>query len=148
MLKRFLTPSRTPPLEELIDLIVCPNAVEHTVTENGGKHTITFDRFISDALIQKISEFNAKKQATQNQIEISDAGLELIEFISVDCSNAEGVWMSDHEIKIDKNGYMIVNGEKTKQFWDGTIIVSKKPLRIKVRNIAGDEVVVVADCKS
>ena len=83
MLKRFLTPSRTPPLEELIDLIVCPNAVEHTVTENGGKHTITFDRFISDALIQKISEFNAKKQASQKQIEISDAGLELIEFISI-----------------------------------------------------------------
>jgi len=36
----------------LIDLIVCPDVVEHTVTENGGKHTITFDRFISDALIQ------------------------------------------------------------------------------------------------
>ena len=118
--------------------------VEYTVKENGGKHTITFDRFISDALIQKISEFNAKKQASQKQIEISDAGLELIEFISVDSTNAEGVWMSDHEIKIDKNGCMIVNGEQTKQFWNGTVTVSKKPLRIKVRNIAGDELVVVA----
>ena len=126
-------------------MIVCPDVAEHTVTENGGKRTIIFDRFISDALIQKIAEFNAKKQANQKQIEISDAGLELIEFISVDCSNADGIWMSDHEIKIDKNGYMIVNGEKTKKFWDGTIIVSKEPLRIKVRNIAKDEVVVVTE---
>lgn len=132
-------------LKELIDLIVSPDVVEYTVAEHGGKHVITFDRFISDALIQKIIEFNAKKTANQKKIEISDAGLELIEFISVDCTNADGVWVSDHEIKIDKNGYIIVNGEQTKQFWDGTITVSKKPMRIKVRNIAGDEVVVFAD---
>lgn len=128
-------------LKELIDLIVSPDVVEYTVKEGAGKHTITFDRFISDALIQKIAEFNAKKTANQKKVEISDEGLELIEFISVDCTNADGVWVSDYEIKIDKNGYMIVNGEQTKRFWDGTITVSKKPLRIKVRNIAGDEVV-------
>lgn len=132
-------------LKELIDLIVSPDVVEYTVKEQSGKHTITFDRFISDALIQKITEFNAKKKANQNTIQISDEGLELIEFISVDCTNTDGVWVSDHEIKIDKNGYMIVNGEQTKQFWDGRVTVSKKPLRIKVRNIAGDELVVVAE---
>jgi len=132
-------------LKELIDLIVSPDVVEYSVQEKGGKHTITFDRFISDALIQKIAEFNAKKQANQKQIEISDAGLELIEFISIDCTNTNGVWVSDHEIKIDKNGYLIVNGEQTKQFWNGAVSVSKKPLRIKVRNIAGDELVVVAE---
>ena len=132
-------------LKELIDLIVSPDVVEYTIKEQSGKHTIIFDRFISDALIQKIAEFNAKKKANQKTIEISDPGLELIEFISVDCTNADGVWVSDYEIKIDKNGYMIVNGEQTKQFWDGTVTVSKKPLRIKVRNIAGDEVVAVAD---
>ena len=126
-------------LKELIDLIVSPDVVEYTVKEQAGKHTITFDRFISDALIQKIAEFNAKKTANQKKVEISDEGLELIEFISVDCTNADGVWVSDHEIKIDKNGYTIVNGEQTKQFWDGTVTVNKKPLRIKVRNIAGDE---------
>jgi len=62
----------------------------------------------------------------------------------VDCTNTEGVWVSDHEIKIDKNGYMIINREKTKKFWDGTVTVSKKPLGIKVRNIAGDELVVTS----
>jgi adenine-specific DNA-methyltransferase len=132
-------------LKELIDLIVSPDVVEYTVQEKSGQHVITFDRFISDALIQKITEFNAKKTANQKMIEISDEGLELIEFISVDCTNADGVWVSDYEIKIDKNGYMIVNGEQTKQFWDGTVTVSKTPIRIKVRNIAGDEVVALVD---
>lgn len=130
-------------LKELIDLIVSPDVVEYTVQEKDGAYAINFDRFISDALIQKIAEFNAKKKPTQKKIEISDEGLELIEYVSVDCTNAHDVWVSDHEIKIDKYGYLIVNGEQTKKFWDGTITVSKKPLRIKVRNIAGDEVVKV-----
>lgn len=125
-------------LKELIDLIVSPDVVEYSIQEQSGKHTMTFDRFISDALIQKISEFNAKKNANQKTIQISDEDLGLIEFISVDCTNAGGAWASDYEIKIDKNGYLIVNGEQTKQFWDGTVTISKKPLRIKVRKIAGD----------
>lgn len=134
-------------LKELIDLIVSPDVVEYTVAEKSGQHIVTIDRFISDALIQKIAEFNAKKTANEKRIEISDPGLELIEFISVDCTNADGVWVSDHEIKIDKNGFMIVNGEQTKQFWDGSINVSEKPMRIKIRSIAGDEVVVVSSWK-
>lgn len=132
-------------LKELIDLIVSPDVVEYTVQEKGGAYTITFDRFISDTLIQKVTEFNAKKTADQTKIEISDKGLELIEFVSVDCTNKNGVWLSEHEVKIDKNGYLITNGEQTKKFWNGTVTVSKKPLRIKVRNIAGDETIIIAD---
>jgi adenine-specific DNA-methyltransferase len=132
-------------LKELIDLIVSPDVVEYTTTEEESRYVITFDRFISDALIQKFTEFNAKKKADQKKIEISDKGLELIEFVSVDSTNADGVWLSEHEIKIDKNSYLIVNGEQTKQFWDGTVTVNKKPLRIKVRNIAGDETISKVD---
>lgn len=74
-------------------------------------------------------------------IEISDNGLELIEMISLDCTNAEGIWKSDFEIKIDKNGYLAINGKKSKVFWNGKISFDKKPLRMKVRNIAGDETI-------
>ena len=74
-------------------------------------------------------------------IEISDNGLELIEMISLDCSNSEGIWKSDYEIKIDKNGYLATNGKKSKDFWNGKITFEKKPLRMKVRNIAGDETI-------
>ncbi len=75
-------------------------------------------------------------------IEISDNGLELIEMISLDCSNSEGIWKSDYEIKIDKNGYLAINGKKSKDFWNGKITFEKKPLRMKVRNIAGDETII------
>jgi adenine-specific DNA-methyltransferase len=77
------------------------------------------------------------------KISVSKYGLELIEMISVDCSNAEGAWKSDREIKIDKFGKVILNGEKMDFYWDGKIESAKKPLRLKVRNIAGDETVVV-----
>lgn len=83
-----------------------------------------------------------EKKPSNGEIKISKHGLELIEMIALDCTNNKGKWHSDAEIKIDKNGYMIVNGDKTDVFWDGTIIVSKKPLRLKIRNIAGDESVV------
>lgn len=72
-------------------------------------------------------------------IEISQNGLELIELISLDCTNEFGPWKSDTELKIDKNGYVIQDGEKTKQYWNTKIVSSKKPLRMKIRNIAGDE---------
>ena len=74
-------------------------------------------------------------------IEISEDGLELIEFLSLDCTTAEGEWHSDSEIKIDKLGYVIRNGQKTKTFWDGTIQSEKQPKRLKIRNICGDETV-------
>jgi len=47
--------------------------------------------------------------------------------------------------KIDKFGYVINKGVKTNEFWDGTITFSKKPLRIKIRNISGDELVIKID---
>ena len=54
---------------------------------------------------------------------------------------ASGEWHSDSEIKIDKLGYVIRNGVKTKDFWDGAITSEQKPLRLKIRNICGDETV-------
>ena len=76
-----------------------------------------------------------------NPINISEEGLELIELIALDCENTDGQWHSTTEIKIDKLGYVITNGVKSKNFWDGKIISDKKPLRIKVRNISGDETI-------
>lgn len=76
--------------------------------------------------MQKIFGFNerARMGTTARKsfkpIEISEDGLELIEYLSVDCIAADGEWHSDSEIKIDKLGYVILNGVKTKEFWDGT----------------------------
>ena len=66
---------------------------------------------------------------------------QLIELIAVDCENSEGKWYSTTEIKIDKLGYVIKDGVKSKEFWDGKIVSDKKPKRIKIRNISGDETI-------
>ena len=108
-------------------------------------YTVTIDRFISDRVLGKIMEYNQKAMLNSKKafkpIEISEDGLELIEFLSLDCTTSDGEWHSDSEIKIDKLGYVIRNGQKTKTFWDGTIQSEKKPKRLKIRNICGDETV-------
>ena len=108
-------------------------------------YTVTIDRFISDRVFGKIMEYNQKSMLNSKKafkpIEISEDGLELIEFLSLDCAAADGEWHSDSEIKIDKLGYVIHNGQKTKTFWDGTIQSEKQPKRLKIRNICGDETV-------
>lgn len=120
---------------------------EETHDDLFGGYAVTIDKFISDRVFSKIAEFNQKALLNSSTkkpykpIEISEDGLELIEFLSVDCTAAEGEWHSDSEIKIDKNGFVIVNGNKTKDFWDGKIHCEQKPLRLKIRNICGDETV-------
>lgn len=118
---------------------------------------VVIDTFHSDRVLKKIEEVNFKgeQQAIQQKVKgkdkefkpiiISDEGLETIEWLSVDCSTAEkdAPWHSDFEIKIDRLGYVILNGTKTQDFWDGTIKCDQKPLRLKIRNICGDESVFI-----
>ena len=134
----------------LDDVVIGDYAKFHIEERKGdlfGGYAVVVDTFISDRVLQKITEFNekARMNATAKKpfkpIEVSEDGLELIEYLSLDCSAAQGEWHSDSEIKIDKNGHVIRNGEKTKEFWDGTICGEKNPLRLKIRNICGDETV-------
>ena len=134
----------------LDDVVIGDHAefhVEETYDDLYGGWAVFVDRFLSDRVMQKIFEFNEKSRmsATSKKafkpIEISEEGLELIEYLSVDCTTVEGEWHSDSEIKIDKLGYVIRNGAKTKESWDGSIRGDKKPLRLKIRNICGDETI-------
>ena len=118
-------------------------------------YEVSIERFLSDRLIQKINAFNEKGnlQSLQNgkafhPINISEEGLELIEFISLDCKHKDGEWFSSTELKIDKLGYVIINGEKTKDLWNGKILSKEKPLRIKTRNISGDELIVEIESRT
>ena len=132
----------------LDDVVIGDNAEFHCEQTNEGLftgYTVTIDRFISDRVLGKIMEYNQKAMINSKKafkpIEISEDGLELIEFLSLDCTAAEGEWHSDSEIKIDKLGHVISNGQRTKNFWDGTIQSEKRPLRLKIRNICGDETI-------
>lgn len=132
----------------LDDVVIGDHAEFHTEQTAEGffdGYTVTIDRFVSDRVLGKIMEYNNKARLnakkTFKPIEISEEGLELIEFLSLDCTAAEGEWHSDSEIKIDKLGYVIRNGNKPKEFWDGCIRADQQPLRLKIRNICGDETV-------
>jgi adenine-specific DNA-methyltransferase len=135
-------------LKNLLHDVVIEDIIDFKTTKTKDGYVTEITKFISDRLIQKIGEFNQKgnlqsiaKGKKFNPISISEEGLELIELIALDCENKEGQWHSTTEIKIDKLGYVITNGVKSKNFWDGKITSDKKPLRIKVRNISGDETI-------
>ena len=143
-------------LKQVLDEVVVEDEAEWELTETqdslfkGWK--VELKSFHSDRVLRKIEEVNMKGQQQSiakgkafKPIEISDEGLETIEWISLDCTNADkqAPWQSDTEIKIDRLGYVIRNGMKTQDFWDATINSDHKPLRIKIRNICGDETIIM-----
>ncbi len=137
-------------LKALLHDIVVEDEMETKTTKTKEGFEVEISKFISDRLNQKINDFNERgnlqalnKGKKFTPITISEEGLELIEYLSLDCANAEGVWTSSSEIKIDKLGYISLDGEKTKDFWGGKISAYKRPLRLKVRNISGDETIKV-----
>lgn len=136
-------------LKEILHAIVVEDEVETKSTKTKEGFEVEIIKFVSDRLNQKINDFNEKgnlqainKGKKFSPITISEEGLELIEYLSLDCEKVEGIWTSSSEIKIDKLGYISINGQKTKDFWDAKIRSNKKPLRLKIRNISGDESII------
>ena len=147
-------------LKELLSEVVLADEAQVSVSK---ENVIAFESFHSDRLQQKIAAYNDKHglncypngelldeldQPPEPKpvkgfkpIEISDDGLELIEWVSADCTAAEGPWHSDAEIKIDKRGLVSRDGKKSKDFWDATLPCPKIPMRVRIRSIAGDETV-------
>lgn len=98
---------------------------------------------ISLAQVNKHNEKNPDNLKTFTPLRISEEGLETIEMVSLDCTSADSPeWHADAEIKIDaKTSRMIINGVKTQKFWQGYIVSDERPLRMKIRNICGDETI-------
>lgn len=149
-------------LKQVLDNVVVEDDAEWKVTETKDGlfnqiWKVEITRFHSDRVCKKIEDINFKgaqqvaqynlknptKEKKFNPIIISDEGLETIEWISLDCTteDKDTAWHSDSEIKISKLGYVVRNGEKTNEFWDACICCEQKPLRMKIRNICGDETV-------
>ena len=120
---------------------------------------VAIDSFHCERVIKKIDEYNLKMQeqiATAAEDEkkkkqftpmtISAEGLECIEWLSLDCTSPEeqDEWHSDVELKIETDSHVRYNnGEKSQNYWDGTIrtLDERKPFRMKIRNICGDETI-------
>lgn len=143
-------------LKQVLDDVVIEDNAEWELNETHedlyGGWKLTLKNFHSDRVLRKIDEVNLKGQQQAllkgkefKPLEISEEGLETIEWLSLDCTTADpkAPWHSDVEIKIDRLGYVTRNGIKTSNFWDATICSEAKPLRLKIRNICGDETVYV-----
>ena len=143
-------------LKQVLDDVVVEDNAEWELAESHedllGGWKLTINNFHSDRVLRKIDEVNNKGQQQALQkgkefkpLEISEEGLETIEWLSLDCTNADpkAPWHSDAEIKIDRLGYVIRNGIKSQDFWDATISCDNKPLRLKIRNICGDETIYI-----
>lgn len=149
-------------LKQVLDEVVMEDVATWELAEvNDGifpKWKLTMKTFHSDRVSHKIYEFNLKgelqrakkaangKDANFTPITLSDEGLDCIEWLSLDSQSAkkDAPWHCDVEVKIDKTGVVIMNGKKTTSLWDGTISTEDdtcKPLRLKIRNICGDETV-------
>ena len=143
-------------LKQVLDDVVIEDNAEWDLAESHedllGGWKLTLKHFHSDRVLRKIDEVNLKGQQQALQkgkdfkpLEISEEGLETIEWLSLDCTtaNPKAPWHSDAEIKIDRLGYVTRNGIKTQDFWDATICSETKPLRLKIRNICGDETIYI-----
>lgn len=141
-------------LKVLLDDFVVEDEAEFEFIEDRSNlhgHAIRIDRFYSDAVDRRIQQFNLKsKQNTKSAakfkpITLSENGLELIEYISLDFENHEpdAPWHSDYELKIGIDSKVSVNGQKTDRYWDGKVPCDRRPARMKIRNICGDETIFV-----
>lgn len=120
-------------------------------------YKVVVERYHSDYLAGKLAEVVAKKtlqpsamasatgkaKAAVLPVGLSADGLECIEWLSVDCTASEGAWSSSAEAKIDVKNRLILNGVRQTAKWDGTLLCAAAPKRLRVRNVAGDEVTIV-----
>jgi adenine-specific DNA-methyltransferase len=152
-------------LKPLLDNFIMADDARWTLAETSNNMfkvwQVTIDIFHCDRVLKKINEYNLKTQeqmiqATDDEkknktftpMSISTEGLECIEWISLDCTSAneQDEWHSDIELKIEQDSHVRYNnGDKSQNYWDGTICTldERKPLRMKIRNICGDETIYV-----
>lgn len=126
-------------------------------TPNQPLHKVVVEHYHSDYLAGKLAEVTAKKvlqpsamasaagkaKAAALPVGLSADGLECIEWLSLDCTAAEGPWTSAAEAKIDVKNRLILGGVRQSTPWDGTLLCADAPKRLRVRNVAGDEVTVI-----
>ena len=145
-------------LKNVLDSVVLEDDARYDVSQIQGegemfkKWQVSINSFFSDRVSCKINEYNLERQQQTlktgkpfTPVTLSEEGLEMIEFLSLDTTEASpsAPWHSNSEIFITQDGRVRRNGVDTDTLWDGTITSEERPLRLKIRNICGDETVYV-----
>lgn len=126
-------------LGEKRDALFTPDNADIKISKQGVKYKVEIKKFFSPYLKNKIDDYNAKKtkkgtleQDLSKAVKISSNGLELIEAVQFD-TTLQKVWKSNPELE-DKAGIK----EKIK----GVYTLDTDKFKIKIRNIAGDEIII------
>jgi adenine-specific DNA-methyltransferase len=127
-------------LGEKSDALFMPDNAEIKISKSGTKYKIEIKNFFSPYLKNKIDDFNAKKtkkgtleEDKKKAIKISSSGLELIESVQFDTTLKKGIWTSNIELE-DKADIK----DKIK----GSYLLDTDKFQMKIRNIAGDEIII------
>ena len=132
-------------LEAKRDMLFTPDNADIEMKKQGKQYKVKIKKYFSPYLKTKIDEYNAKrvkngqrklkkKAEEKDKVKISNTGLELIEAIQFDTTlKKSGIWTSNLELE-DKAGIK----EKIK----GTYLLNTNKFKIKIRNIAGDEIII------
>lgn len=127
-------------LAEKRDMLFSEDSADIEIKKEGSKCKVKIKKFFSPYLKAKIDEYNARKvkkgtleENKQKSVKISDEGLELIEAVQFDTDlKKSGIWTSDLDLE-DKAGVK----DKIK----GVYELPSDKFKMKIRNIAGDEII-------
>ncbi len=130
-------------LEEKADLLLGEDTAEISMAKENDKYKVKIKKYFSPYLKTKIDDFNTKRKVTAfkkqqeyKPLELSENGLEMIESIQFDTSLKNGVWTSNLNLE-DK--------ADIKSKVKGTYNLGTDKFEIKIRNIAGDELIIKSD---
>jgi adenine-specific DNA-methyltransferase len=126
-------------LDQKAEVLFAPDSADVKVAKSGSGFKVEIKKYFSSYLKNKIDEYNAKKvqqtlgeKSASSKIKLSDSGLELIESVQFDTTlRKDGVWVSNSDLE-DKAGVKA----KIKAIYQ----LPTHKFKIKIRNIAGDEI--------
>ena len=129
-------------LDELLgqkaESLFTPDNADISIQKQGNDYRVAIKRYFSSYLKNKVDDYSARKVKTESgkfaPIKISQNGLELIESVQFDTTlRKDGIWISNLELE-DKADIK----EKIK----GVYSLQTNKFKMKIRNIAGDEIVI------
>ena len=101
------------------------------LTKNGNEYLLKIKKYFSPYLKNKLDEYNDKKDLNTKPVSLSETGLELIEAVQIDTTLSKH-WQSNPQLEDKANPKEKIKGEYR---------LTSNKFKIKIRNIAGDEII-------
>jgi adenine-specific DNA-methyltransferase len=130
-------------LEEKADLLMGEDTAMIEMTQENDTYKVEIKQYFSPYIKNKLDDFNQKRKETAfkkqqgyKPIELSETGLEMVESIQFDTTLKDNIWTSNLNLE-DK--------ADVKNKVKGVYYLNTDNFKIKIRNIAGDELIINSD---